>query len=321
MEIGQTSFACATRGTLEITLSLKHAGERTLQLHWESVGPQHAPTIFVAGGISAGRHAVSSEEYPYAGWWQQQMAINVDKTRLISFDWIGADGLLDAPIDPQDQAQAIAVLLAHLGIEKLQAFIGYSYGAMVGLQFAAAFPAKLDKLIAVSGTHRPHPYASAWRSLQRQILSLGQLQCSEEQGLALARQLGVLSYRSPGEFAERFTAPASIENNRVRVAAEDYLDHCGAKYVARASATAFLRLSESIDLQNVNPSKIKVATALVSVEEDQLIPHTDALDLFERLPKAQLHTIRSVYGHDAFLKEHNTIAAIVAEELCTGELA
>jgi homoserine acetyltransferase len=62
------------------------------------------------------------------------------------------------------------------------------------------------QLVLASGAHRPHPYAAAWRALQRRAVALGQLQCGEDHGLALARQFAMLSYRTPEEFGERFDA-------------------------------------------------------------------------------------------------------------------
>jgi hypothetical protein len=47
----------------------------------------------------------------------------------------------------------------------------------------------------------------AWRALQRKAVALGQLQCADAQGLSLARQFAMLSYRTPEEFGERFDAP------------------------------------------------------------------------------------------------------------------
>ena len=84
-----------------------------------------------------------------------------DGFRILAFDYVGADGSIDAPIDTADQADAVALLLDALGIDVLEAFVGYSYGALVGLQLAARHPQRLRKLIAVSGAHRAHPYAAA----------------------------------------------------------------------------------------------------------------------------------------------------------------
>jgi homoserine O-acetyltransferase len=314
----------AVRGAVECTLALRHAGARAVRLHYECVGAPGAPVVLVAGGISAGRHVAASAAFPEHGWWQDQAgagrALDPQRHRLLAIDWLGADGTLDVPIDPADQADAIAALLDALGIAVLDGFVGCSYGAMVGLQFAARHPARLARLVAVGGTHRAHPHASAYRALQRRALALGALQCDAQGGLALARQIAILGYRTAGEFDARFGA-ARIVDGRVRTGAEDYLDHCANAYAARTPATAFLRLSESIDLQSVEPEAIAAPVTVVAVAEDRLVPIEDAYALVERLAhghagrRPQLRVLRSVYGHDAFLKETAALDAILREAL------
>ena len=309
----------AQRGALTLDVALRHAGRRHVSLRYESLGARRLPTVLVVGGISAGRHVAASTTFPETGWWQAQVgagrALDPACVRILSIDWLGADGELDAPIDPADQADAIAALLDALDIAQLEAFVGSSYGAMVGLQFAALHPGRLRQLVAISGTHRAHPYASAWRALQRQVVALGALQCDETHGLALARQLAMLSYRTPEEFDARFDVPAVIDG-RVRVGAEDYLAHCGARYATSTPSTGFLRLSESIDLQAVEPEQVRVPVTVVAVQEDRLVPVEDAYRLSERLRgETRLRVLRSQYGHDAFLKETDAIARILAETL------
>jgi len=307
----------AARGSIEITLDLRHAGRRALSIGWESVGPIDAPVVFVAGGISATRHAIASATFADAGWWQAQAGVlDPQHLRIVAIDWLGADGSLDVPIDSADQADAIAAVLDVLAIDTLDAFIGCSYGAMVGLQLAARHGTRLRQLVAISGTHRTHPYASAWRALQRKVVALGQLQCDETHGLSLARQLAMLSYRTPEEFGARFDTDVHIAGGRVRCAAEDYLDACGARFVERFNATAYLRLSESIDLHRVDATQIRVPTTVVVVAEDQLIPVEDAYALIEHIrADTRLRVLRSCYGHDAFLKEQDAIAALLREAL------
>jgi homoserine O-acetyltransferase/O-succinyltransferase len=305
--------ADALRGQLSVDLPLRHAGMRRQTLRWETFGDADLPAIVVQGGISAGRHLAASPRHPEAGWWDAQIgigkALDPADHRLVGIDWIGADGELDAPIDSTDQATAIAAVLDTLGIERLHAFVGCSYGAMVGLAFAEAYPQRLARLVAISGAHRPHPYASAWRALQRKIVALGQLQCADAQGLSLARQLAMLSYRTPEEFGERFDAPVALDGATARCAAEDYLDACGARYAERWPATAFLRLSESIDLHRVDPASIRVPTHIVAIADDRLVPLSDLRALAAELAApAYLHVLRSRYGHDAFLKEADAIA-------------
>ncbi len=307
----------AIRGRVTTRLQLRHAGERDLQIAYELIGPVGAPVVLAAGGISAHRHVVASDAFPEAGWWQTQSGVGLDTSRLrvLAIDWLGADGRLDTVIDSADQADAIAAVLDALGIDAVAAFLGSSYGAMVGLQFAARYPRRVGRLVAISGAHRSHPYASAWRALQRQAVALGQLQCDESQGLALARQLAMLSYRTPVEFAERFDAAPTVVHDRVRVAAEDYLEHCAATWVARTSPTAFLRLSESIDLHRVEPRHVCVPTTVVAIAEDRLVPLEDLFALSEALPQGEIRVLRSKFGHDAFLTETLEIGNIIGKAI------
>ncbi len=317
----------ALRGELVVELAMRHAGTRAVTLRYELQGPVGAPVVFVAGGISAHRHLAASDVFAESGWLKDlvgaERALDPSQRQLLAFDFIGADGRLDAPIDTADQADAIAKLLSALGIARLDAFVGYSYGALVGLQFAVRHAERLKKLVAVSGAHRAHPYAAAWRALQRRAVTLGQLQCADAQGLSLARQFAMLSYRTPEEFGDRFDSAPEIVNGRVRVAAEDYLDAAGAQYVARTPVTAYVRLSESIDLHRVDPADVRVPTLVVAVEGDRLVPLSDSVSLVEGLATlGQLRVLRSPYGHDAFLKETDRIDSILTSALrAAGDLA
>lgn len=292
----------------EFDLDLRHAGRRRVRLAVESQGPVDAPVVWVAGGISAHRHLASNLLDPQAGWWQDAVgagrALDPARHCLIACDWLGAAGDLDVPLDTRDQAAAIVRILDELAIARLEAFVGASYGAMVGLALAAEHPARLGRLVALSGAHRPDPFASAYRALQRQLVRFARERGAETEGLALARQFAMLSYRTQREFGQRFDTPVLLAGDGARCAAEDYLAECGARYVARWNATAFLRLSESIDLHAVDPAAVRTPTWLLAVEDDWLAPPplVDALAAGIAAPVSS-RRIASPYGHDAFLKE------------------
>ncbi|WP_425387863.1 homoserine O-succinyltransferase MetX [Arenimonas metalli] len=310
--------------TLPLELALRHAGPRRVVVRGELLGLADAPLVIVAGGISAGRHAAAGRDDATPGWWDAQVgpgrAIDTRRLRVLAIDWLGADGALDVPIDSADQADALAAVLDALGVGRALAFIGASYGAMVGLQFAARHGDRIERLVAISGAHRAHPYASAWRALQRQCVALGRSEGAVSRGLALARQFAMLSYRTPEEFGERFDAPPALHDGVARCAAEDYLAHCGQRYAARWTSTAFLRLSESIDLHRVDPAAVRVPTTVVAIEEDRLVPLADLQQLVETLGgPATLRPLRSRYGHDAFLKEDAAIARLLTEALAAAE--
>ena len=300
------------RGRLATTLALRHAGPRSVSIAWECTGAAGAPLLVVAGGISAGRHVLDNPADATPGWWQAQSGALEDH-RVLAIDWLGAAGELDLPLDSADQADAIAVVLDHLGIDRVRAFVGASYGAMVGLQFAARHPGRLGALLAISGAHRPHPYASALRALQRRIVRAGG---GHAAAVSLARQLALLSYRTPEEFAERFAEPPHLRDGRAVVAADAYLQACGARDAARLDAVALLRLGESIDLHAVDPAAVRTPTTLVAVAEDRLVPSADLHALAAALGSTcRLHHLRSRVGHDAFLVEHAAIGEIVSEFL------
>lgn len=313
----------AQRGVIDAVLATRYAGTRKVRLSYELLGPDAAPVVFLAGGISAHRHAIANQLDATPGWAQgllgEARTLNPRCVRVLAFDYLAADGGCDAPIDTADQADAVALLLDALGIAVLDRFVGYSYGALVGLQLAARHPQCLRRVIAVSGVHRPHPYASAWRALQRKAVALGQLQCAKDQGLSLARQFAMLSYRTPEEFRERFNQPPVVSNGQARVASEDYLDTAGAKFVTRISEVAWRRLSESIDLHRVDPAQIQVPVTVVAVESDQLVPVSDAVELVEGLGiYGRLRVLRSRFGHDAFLKDLDRVDALLAAEWFVG---
>lgn len=315
-----------TRGVCSLALRLRHAGERSVRVRWECIGRAGAPLLVVQGGISASRHVASSTEHAEPGWWEVQggagRALDPTRFRIFSIDWLGADGTLDALLDPSDQADAIAATLDRLGLGAVHAFVGASYGAMVGLQFAARHGHRLGRLVAISGAHRSHPQATAFRVIQRRIVRLGRTEAAVGEALALARALAVIGYRSAEEFDSRFSTGAEVTDGQVRFPVEEYFDAIGPRFVARFTPTAYLRLSESIDLQCVDPTQVRVPTDLVAVAQDQIVPTSDLEDLAAGLgARCRLHRFASIYGHDAFLKEITAIDSVLRSALADGDAA
>ena len=312
----ETQANCgAQRGEVALQLQLFHGGDAAVTLRYESVG-QGARLLILAGGISADRHVIASARYPEPGWWQaQSLSFDVADYRLLAIDWIGADGEVDLPIDAADQADAIAALLDHLEIEYADAFIGASYGGMVALQFAARHPSRCGAILVISAAADSHPFSSACRSLQRRALDLGGAMGDPARGISLARAIAMLTYRTRAEFGKRFSGAPRIEAGRVRIRADDYLDHHGRRHVERMSATAYRRLSESIDLHRIDPGEIRASATFASVDSDALVPSEDVEALAAAIPTARYQLIRSVFGHDAFLKEQAQVAAIITNFL------
>ncbi len=293
-----------------------HHGGSLLQprLAWRLEGPRGAPVVAALGGISAHRRVFDVEPRG-AGWWSGSVgpgrALDSTRLRVLGIDYLGGSGESSGPhagsefpsLSSYDQAEALHGLLAHLGLARLHAIAGASYGGMVALAFAERHPESVGQLLVLSAADRTHPMATAWRSVQRRIVRFALATGRPEEGLRSARALAMATYRTPQEFAARFAAAPVTVDGRFEFPVEQYLMARGRDYAGRYLPESFLCLSESIDLHAVDACAIGVPTTLVAVREDQLVPLGDMQALARRLPRARLHEIGSLHGHDGFLKE------------------
>ena len=294
---------------------LHHGGKlKTLEIGWRCVGDPTHPIVVALGGISAHR-VVCDHADPESGWWRAVVGpggpIPSDRYQILSFDYLGGSGLTTGPKDSLafpsvstfDQAELLQLVMRHLEIGAIHAFVGASYGGMVGLAFADRHPQLLQRLIVLSAAHRAHPMATAWRSVQRRIVRLGDRLGDTRSALALARGLAMSTYRTPEEFLQRFDGEARHTLEGAVFPVEDYLMARGEQYASRYAAGSFVTLSESIDLHRVDPTRIPVPVSALAVSSDQLVPLEDMRQLAASLPERRLTEIHSIFGHDAFLKE------------------
>ncbi len=314
------------RGSQWVTLHPRHfastsAPSCNVRVRWSLHGPESAPWVVVQGGISADREVAADASAGAPGWWSgivgPGLAIDTRRVRVLAIDWLERADLGNArAIDSRDQADAIAALLDAFEVRCVRAFVGASYGAMVGLAFAALHPCRLARLVAISGAHRAHPLSTALRNLQRGIVRLATDAGDARAGLDLARRLAMTTYRSEREFAERCGGEPAFSGGRYRFAEEDWLAAVGARFAERFDPERFLSLSESIDLHRVDPGEVRVPTTLVGIPGDRVVPLADLCEVQRACgAPATLHVIDSRYGHDAFLKEPIAIGNLLRETL------
>lgn len=306
--------------------TLHHGGTLDrLQIGYSLSGEPGMPVVLALGGISATRR-VFDPAGGREGWWHEVVgpgkALDTDRIAVLGMDYIGGSDATTGPaageadrfpsISSYDQAEAVRRVLDHLGIERLAAIAGASYGGMVALAFGERYPARVERLFVISAADTAHPMATAWRSVQRNIARLGLAAGCAREALELSRALAMSTYRSPEEFAARFRKPPSMESGRPVFPVEEYLTARGRDYAARYRPESFICLSESIDLHQVDATRVPVRSEVVAVREDQLVPIGDMRALSARLPDATLHEISSLMGHDAFLKEAEQLRGILS---------
>jgi len=291
------------------------------RIGWRLEGAADAPVVAALGGISAHRRVFDALPKGQ-GWWSDlagpARALDSLRLRVLGIDYLGASGESTGPtaggefpsLSSYDQAEALRGLMDHLGLARLRAIVGASYGGMVALAFAERCPERVEQLLVISAADRTHPMATAWRSVQRRIVRFALSVDHPTAGLELARSLAMATYRSPQEFAARFAFAPAVNAGRFEFPVEQYLVARGRDYAARYLPESFLCLSESIDLHAVDARHIGVPTTLVAVREDQLVPLADIQALAGRMPRARLLEISSLFGHDAFLKEAQQLRPI-----------
>lgn len=274
------------------------------QLRLRLFGDPRQPVVIVSGGISSGR---CLDE-----WWRDQVgegaAIDLTRYCAIGFDFSPTEDQR-VRLSPLDQARLAAFALDRLGVERVFAWVGASYGAMVGLAFAAEASERIERLCAISSAHRPAALARGWRGVQRRVVEFALAQGLAEEGLSLARQLAMITYRSAEEFDARFPGGVGADG---RSDLDHYLVSRGDAYVSAMAPQRWLSLSESIDRLDVDPRRIHARVTLAACPTDQIAPIETIQELSRLLPNlCALHELPSLYGHDAFLKEPAQVASII----------
>lgn len=292
---------------------------------FEVVGPRGAPTIAVLGGISANRHICANGADGRPGWWEAMAgrgrALDTTRYQLVGFDFVdggrGVDGRPERIVSTHDQADALAAVLDSLGIERLHAIVGASYGGMVALAFAERYPNRIERLVVIGAAHEPHPMSTALRTVQRRVVELGIETGRVRETLSLARSLAMTTYRSAREFAERFDpAPATRSDNDAVFPVENYLKYHGERFAATWRAERFLALSLSGDLHRVDPAGIRTPAVFVAAEGDAIVPREQIATLAAGVSgPCQLVDLPSDNGHDAFLTEPEALGAILESAL------
>jgi homoserine O-acetyltransferase/O-succinyltransferase len=296
-----------------------------VKIAWRLAGDR-GPIIAALGGISAGRYVTGSTP---KGWWADVIApsgaLDSNRYRILGFDFLGGSGQTTGPTRGQsgfpsvssfDQAEVLRRLLDHLQIDRLHAIVGASYGAMVALAFAQRFASRVERVVAISGADRTHPMSTAWRSVQRSVVRYALSKGDGPEGLRLARALAMATYRSSREFETRFSGAPTQVGGQFQFPVEGYLLSRGDAYATSYVPEAFVCLSESIDLHDVDAAQIRVPVTLVAVKEDQIVPLADMQALERKLGgRGTLIELSSLFGHDAFLKEIDALRDVFRNAL------
>ena len=277
-------------------------------------GKRNGPVIVALGGISGNRFVCTTAD-GLSGWWPGLIgpgcAINPARHCIVGLDF-GADATGAAAPTTAEQAEILAAALDAIHCRKAEAIVGASYGGMVALAFAQAFPERVGKIVVISAGAEPHAAASAARELQRRVVALGVASGQRDEALSIARGLAMLTYRTADEFGERFSGGLADCDPLGCTEPGRYLRARGEAFRDVMSPERFLSLSASIDRHKVDPAAIATPTLIVGAESVVLVPAGQLRSLAQSLGgESELHLLPSLYGHDMFLKEAKAVGRLV----------
>lgn len=220
------------------------------------------------------------------------------------------------PITTRDQAMVLARLLDELEIDAPRLVCGGSLGGQITLEFAASYPERTRAAVVLAAPAVQTAQGLAWNTIMRQAIAIG----GPVDGLKLARQIGMLSYRTPQGLERRF---GRARNEDGQFLMNTWLDMHGEKLVARFDAASYIALIDAMDAHDVGRGRGGVAAALapvgerlvgVGVPDDLLYPATVVREWVEAAG-ARYVDLPSVHGHDAFLLETSRVSEVLREAL------
>lgn len=224
-------------------------------------------------------------------------------------------------LSTRDQARAQWRLLDALGADDLALVTGGSLGGMVALEVGLARPAAVEHIAPIAAPAATGPLAMAWNHIQIALIDRLGLD-----GLALARELAMTTYRSEADFEERFGRTTEPDG---RMSVVSYLDYQGDKLVERFDPATYRILAGAMDRHDIGVAWGGLDGAFarlaaggtgltgIGIQDDILYgPHQVQAMVDGAMAAgvdARYREIRSAKGHDAFLTEWDQLTALLRE--------
>ena len=226
-------------------------------------------------------------------------------------------------ITVRDMVQMHCLLRKHLGIDRVRIGIGGSMGGQQIVEWALQEP-DLFEFICLLATNAQHsPWGIAFNEAQRMAIAAslaagGHTAEAGRKGLEAARAIAMLSYRHYKTYLNTQSEKNDDKIDDFR--ASSYQRYQGAKLWQRFDVYAYLTLSKAMDSHNVGRGRggvinalnsIKAKTLVIGIQSDILFPVEEQMILANNIPNSQIELLDSIYGHDGFLVEFETIAEII----------
>jgi homoserine O-acetyltransferase/O-succinyltransferase len=221
-----------------------------------------------------------------------------------------------------DMVKVQAALLEHLGVQHIKAVIGGSMGGMQALEWIRAYPERISAGVIIGAPPRHSAWGITFNHLARMAIQndpdfkAGKY-TAQPQGLALARAITTLFFRSPESFGltqGRRPSPTDA----TRFAMETYLEHQGERLLERFDANSYICITKAMDRFDLSPvqlEQISVPILCIGISSDLLYLPAEAREIAETVQNGQYWELNSPHGHDAFLLETQRLTVRVKQFL------
>lgn len=324
-----------------------------IEIAYESYGvlnAQKSNAILLCHALTGDQHVASNHPITgKPGWWTRMVGpgkpIDTNRFCVICPNVIGScmgssgPGTLAADGQPwgmrfpvitiRDMVRAQALLLDHLGIERLYAGVGGSMGGMQILSWAATFPERMGAALVIASTARHSAQNIAFHEVGRQAIMAdpnwrGGAYYADgrapDAGLAVARMAAHITYLSEQGLTEKFGRELQDRAEKTfgfdaDFQVESYLRHQGLSFTDRFDANSYLYITRAMDYFDIAEDHgghlahayrgTRTRFCLISFDTDWLYPTAESRTIAHALNAAgapvSFVELSAPFGHDSFL--------------------
>lgn len=322
---------------------------------WGTLNEDATNAILICHAWTGDSHVSGPAEdgHPTPGWWEGVVgpgkAIDTDRWFVVCSNVIGGcqgstgpatahpeDGQLYGSRFPvitiRDMVRAQVRVTDMLGIRRWHSVVGGSMGGMQVLEWAVTFPDRVKTIIPIATCAQATAQQIAWGAIGRRAIRLDPKWRNGEyydaaigegpwEGLATARMISQVTFRSDNVFTERFgraLVDMDVDYNGLglwdRFEVEGYLDHHGDRLIRRFDTNSYLLIGKAMDLHDIARGRGTLNSALARIKSPTLVMGISSDILYPTYQQKQIHSmltekgvdstyveIESPHGHDAFL--------------------
>jgi len=322
---------------------------------WGKLNSDKSNAILLCHAWTGDSHAAGSAQdgQPTPGWWDGLVgsgcAIDTDKYFVVCTNSLGGCQGSTGPaslhpsdgkpygsrfpvITVRDMVRAQVRVSDMLGIDVWYSVIGGSMGGMQVLEWGITFPHRVRTLVPIATCLQATAQQIAWGAIGRRSIRLdpkwrggdyydAAIGDGPWQGLAIARMVAQVTFRSDNVFTDRFgreLADTDADYNGLglwdKFEVENYLDHHGDKLIRRFDTNSYLIIGKAMDLHDVARGRGSLQTAMsritapvlsMGISSDILYPTYQQRQIREIINESggscEYVEIDSPHGHDAFL--------------------